>query len=179
MDARLWAHIAAALALLGFLLHTVQNQVNAMFGKDKTPKTPPLPTVNAPLNNEKETQREEKQNTVIAGGSQFVGNIVSTGQVHVFGTLTGNIDAKDNVVRIMRNGVVEGNITCRELFIDGTVNGECASETINIEENGMITGVLTYSALTIKKGGTFSGQAKIVAPAAKNVVEKEKKKGAE
>jgi len=156
-----------------------------MFGKEKTPKTPPLQPIAASLINEKETLRDEKQNTVVASGTNFVGNITSNGQVgnitsngqvHIYGTLTGNIEAKDNIIRIMRNGVVEGNLSCRELFIDGTVNGECSSETLNIEENGNINGTLTYSALTIKKGGTFSGQAKLTAPVAKLSVEKEKKR---
>lgn len=147
-----------------------------MFGKEKTPKTPPLQPIAASLINEKETLRDEKQNTVVASGTNFFGNITSNGQVHIYGTLTGNIEAKDNIIRIMRNGVVEGNLSCRELFIDGTVNGECSSETLNIEENGNINGTLTYSALTIKKGGTFSGQAKLTAPVAKLSVEKEKKR---
>lgn len=150
-----------------------------MFGKEKKPKTPPLQPIAASLINEKETLREEKQNTVIASGTTFVGNITSSGQVHIYGTLTGNIEAKENIIRIMRNGVVEGNLVCRELFIDGTVNGECSSEMLNIEENGNINGTLTYSALTIKKGGTFSGQAKLTAPIAKLGVEKEKKRAAE
>lgn len=174
MNAQLWAQVAAALTLLGFFLHTNQHQVNAMFGKQKNPKQPSSPTVSSPLNTEKETPREEKQNTVFASGTHFVGNVTSSGQVQVFGTITGNIDAKDNIIRIMRNGVVEGNISCRELFIDGTVNGECRSETINIEENGIITGVLTYSALTIKKGGTFSGQAKLNSQATKSAAVNEK-----
>ncbi|MBK0081511.1 MULTISPECIES: bactofilin family protein [Kosakonia] len=179
IDARLWALVAASLTLLGFFLHFVQHQVNAMFGKEKTPKTPPLQPIAASLINEKEALRDEKQNTVVASGTNFVGNITSNGQVHIYGTLTGNIEAKDNIIRIMRNGVVEGNLSCRELFIDGTVNGECSSETLNIEENGNINGTLTYSALTIKKGGTFSGQAKLTAPIAKLSVEKEKKRAAE
>lgn len=171
--ALLWTLLAAVLALLAFFLHIVQHQVNVMFGKTKTSEAPQLPTPTAvPLHMEKEPVREEKQNTVIASGVQLTGNITSAGQVHIFGTVTGNIDAKESVVKVMRNGLVEGNIFCRELFIDGTVNGECESEAIHIEENGVITGTLTYSTLTIKKGGTFAGQARINAPVVRALPEK-------
>lgn len=171
-DALPWTLVAAALALLAFLLHIVQHQVNAMFGKTKNSEAPQLPTPTAIPLKTSETVREEKQNTVIASGVQLTGNITSAGQVHIFGTVTGNIDAKESVVKVMRNGLVEGNIFCRELFIDGTVNGECDSEAIHIEENGVISGTLSYSTLTIKKGGTFAGQAKINAPVVRALPEK-------
>lgn len=171
--ALLWTLLAAVLALLTFFLHIVQHQVNAMFGKNKNPEAPLLPSApTLPLKGEKDPVREEKQNTVIASGVQLTGNITSAGQVHVFGTISGNIDAKESVVKVMRNGLVEGNIFCRELFIDGTVNGECQSEAIHIEENGVITGTVTYSTLTIKKGGTFAGQAKINTPVVRALPEK-------
>lgn len=165
LEALFWAALAAAMTFLTLFLHMVKNQVNVMFGKDKSSKNAPLTVATPPHNHEKEGGREDKQNTVIAHGTQLIGNVTATGQMHIFGTITGNIDAKEGIIKVMRNGMVEGNILCRELFIDGAVNGECFSETINIEESGAITGTLTYSKLTIKNGGIFSGQAKLI-PAA-------------
>lgn len=51
---------------------------------------------------------------------------------------------------------VEGNINCRELIIDGKVQGQCHGDSITIEEHGHLDGTLAYRALAIKKGGVLA-----------------------
>lgn len=60
---------------------------------------------------------------------------------------------------------VEGNVSCRELIIDGKVQGQCHGDSITIEEHGHLEGTLAYRALAIKKGGVFSGRAEMLAAA--------------
>lgn len=167
-DAHSWALLTAALAIIAFVLHVLHKQVNHMFGKNKAAEevtsnpvvhAAPTPVV------EKEVPRDDKQNnTVIATGVRFDGNITSSGQVYIYGTVHGNIDAKEGLIKIMRNGVVEGDITSRELIIDGIVNGNCRSESIDVYENGNITGTIAYSSLTIKKGASFTGRSELIRP---------------
>ncbi|HHR6128905.1 TPA: bactofilin family protein [Providencia alcalifaciens] len=104
---------------------------------------------------------EEKTNTIIAKDVVFEGNITSNEQVHIYGTVIGNIVGKNNTVKIMQNGQVTGNITSNELWVNGKVEGECISETISIDTNGEIYGTIRYSNLSIKKGGIFSGLAEV------------------
>jgi len=132
-----------------------------MFGKNKSPTTEPQNTVMvAPAAPEKETPREEKQNnTVISSEVRFEGNIIASGQVYIYGEVHGNIESNGGIIKIMRNGLVQGNIVCRELIVDGTVNGECKSESIDIYENGTLNGAMSYASLAIKKGGVFIGKS--------------------
>ncbi|HKS34890.1 MAG TPA: polymer-forming cytoskeletal protein [Enterobacteriaceae bacterium] len=167
-DAYSWALLTAALAIIAFVIHALHKQVNHMFGKNKAvEEVTHAPVVNAtptPVA-EKEVPRDEKQNsTVIATGVRFDGNIISSGQVYIYGTVHGNIDAKEGLIKIMRNGVVEGDITSRDLIIDGIVNGNCRSESIDVYENGAITGTIAYSSLTIKKGASFTGRSELIRP---------------
>lgn len=167
-DAHFWALLSAALAIIAFIIHVLQKQVNHMFGKHKASEeimqAPAIST--PPVVTEKETLREEKQNnTVVASEVRFEGNIISSGQTYIYGTVYGNIVAKEGLVKIMRNGLVEGDITSRELIIDGTVNGNCRSESIDVYENGNITGTIAYSSLTIKKGAAFTGKSELIQPA--------------
>ena len=167
-DAHFWALLTAALAIIAFVIHVLHKQVNHMFGKNKAAEaatpTPVVHTAPTPVT-EKEVPRDEKQNnTVIASGVRFEGNITSNGQVYIYGTVHGNIDAKEGLIKVMRNGVVEGDITSRELIIDGIVNGNCRSESIDIYENGNITGTIAYSSLTIKKGASFTGRSELIRP---------------
>jgi len=144
----------AAVSLLSFGISLLLNQVKIMFKKSKTPEAgkpelilPPVPVI-------------EKEPT--ASDVRFEGNVVSGGHVYVHGTLIGNIDSKESLIKIMRGGQVEGNITCRELIVDGKVLGQCSSDVIEICENGQVTGTLAYRTLAVKKGGLFSGQAEVL-----------------
>ncbi|MCK1969810.1 polymer-forming cytoskeletal protein [Franconibacter sp. IITDAS19] len=164
--ARNWALPLACLTLLAFTLHPLQQQVFTMFGKMKTTaETPQNKVVTAPQPVEKEPAREEKQNnTVVAADVRFEGNITAAGQVYIYGAVYGNIDSSGGIIKIMRSGLVEGNITSRELIVDGTVNGQCRSESIDIYEHGKIHGAIAYATLSIKKGGALVGQSEIWTP---------------
>jgi cytoskeletal protein CcmA (bactofilin family) len=164
-SATLPAQIFGTLSLLNFTIHAFSNQVNRMFKKKKSEEIEqPVMTRPAPIEvREKEPTAIEKQaTTVIASDVCFEGNIVSGGHVYIHGTLKGNVDAKENIIKVMRGGVIEGNITCRELIIDGSVNGQCQCDIVDICENGNVTGTLSYRTLAVKKGGKFSGKAEVM-----------------
>lgn len=164
LDALFLTWLFAASSLLSFGIFLLLNQVKVMFKKSKSTETgkpeillPPVPV------SEKEPAVTEKHGTtVIASDVRFEGNIVSGGHVYVHGTLIGNIDSRESLIKIMRGGQVEGNITCRELIVDGKVMGQCSSDVIEICENGQVTGTLGYHTLAVKKGGLFSGQAELL-----------------
>ncbi|BBT92641.1 hypothetical protein WP8W19C02_42610 [Enterobacter cloacae] len=160
------AWIFAALSLLAFTLPLLINLGNVMFKKNKINEIKvPTALPPAPVMEKEPTATEKHGTTVIANDVRVEGNIVSTGHVYVHGELIGNIASEQSLIKIMRGGRVEGNITCRELIIDGAVIGECHSDAIEICENGEVTGTLSYRALAVKKGGMFSGIAEML-PAA-------------
>lgn len=165
-SATLPAQIFGGLALLNFILHAFSHQVNSMFKKKQIEEISPLALSQpAPAAAVKEPPAPEKHaTTIIASDVCFEGNIQARGHVYIHGTLKGNIDAQDNLIKVMRGGVVEGNIVCRELIIDGRVNGECSCDAVDICDNGQVTGTLTYRTLAVKKGGIFSGQAEMMKP---------------
>lgn len=138
-------------------------QVNLMFKKNKSIEVS-QPVINEaePIIDKEPIAVDKQATTVIASGVQFDGNIVACGHVYIHGSLIGNIDAKDNLIKVMRGGMVEGNITCRELIIDGCVTGQCISDVVEIFENGQVKGSLAYRSLAVKKGGEFSGQSEVL-----------------
>lgn len=129
-----------------------------MFKNKIIEATPPAVNT-AVLNGESPSAVARKPaTTVIASGIRFDGNIIAEGDVDIYGTVSGNIDARESQIKIMTGGLVEGNITCRELVIDGCVIGQCRSETIEIDKNGNVTGTLAYRTLTIKRAVFFRPQ---------------------
>lgn len=159
----------AALAVLSFLLYGSHQVRLTMFGKNKAEaEVPqhPLAAV-APVPEKILPVEENLNSTVIASGVHFEGNITAASNVYIHGEVIGNVEAKDGLVKVMHNGSIKGNINCTELIIDGTVTGECKSETINIYEHGNVNGALVYISLSIKKGGVFIGKAEMLAKTAK------------
>jgi cytoskeletal protein CcmA (bactofilin family) len=164
------AWLSGSFSLSSFVFHFQYQRINHMFKKNKNIEATP-PAVNTPvLNGESPSAVSRKPaTTVIASGIRFDGNIIAEGDVDIYGTVSGNIDAEESQIKIMTGGLVE-NITCRELIIDGCVIGQCRSETIEIDKNGNVTGTLAYRTLAIKKGGVFSGQAELLPAAEKSNV---------
>ncbi|MGZ0751018.1 bactofilin family protein [Kluyvera sichuanensis] len=157
------ACLSGVCALSSFVIHIKLNQANHMFKKNKSIDVSPATAPTSLPVEEKESVSAKKQDaTVIASNVCFEGNIASNGHVYIYGSLKGNIEAEEGLIKIIHGGLVEGNITCRELIIDGNVVGQCHSQSLEIAENGHVVGTLAYHQLAIKKGGKFSGQAEVL-----------------
>ena len=123
VDASALARLAAACALIAFLLHSQRNKINAMFIK-KNKTEPQISEAATPpaINPEPEAVASKKhETTVIASGVHFVGNIVASGHVYIHGQVTGNIEAKEAMLGecdvIVADGY-SGNIMLKS--IEGT-----------------------------------------------------------
>ena len=156
---------AAAISLLAFSIHFLLIKVNPMFKKNKTGESSHN-AINEPpsFKGAGPSGAQARAITWIAQDVTFVGNITASGDMAIYGTLHGNIDAKESRIEVKQGATVEGDIACRELIIDGNVIGQCTSDTIKIDENGIITGKLIYRDLAVKKGGIFSGNAEALPP---------------
>ncbi|MEB7742482.1 polymer-forming cytoskeletal protein [Escherichia coli] len=142
------AEVATFLTITGLIFHIWINKNNIMFKSKKTVSTNILQPEEIP------------PTTIIANGVYIEGNINSSeDSVHISGRLKGNISAENGEVRILSNGIVEGEIKCNSLIVNGSFSGQCTCQSLEIEENGEITGTISYIHLTIKKGGLFSGHA--------------------
>lgn len=163
------ACLLVALSLTGFITHIRQNKVDSMFKKSKAIEThQEVPTILEAQRLEDATNEPKKlpsklDATVIATGVCIEGNIMSGELIHIYGTLKGNIHAEEGMIKVAQGGLVEGNVECKELIVDGSVKGQCSSESLEIAENGFINGTISYQSIIIKKGGVFLGDADCIA----------------
>jgi cytoskeletal protein CcmA (bactofilin family) len=99
---------------------------------------------------------------VIARDVHLEGNIASSSPVYVYGSVRGDIDVKESLVNVMREGRVEGNINCQQLIIDGAVTGQCTGDAVDIAENGTLTGTLAYRTLSINRAAPLPARQNCV-----------------
>lgn len=155
-SALLWTLVFTSLTFVSFIIHVIHKRVFIVFRKEKS-----APPATVSHQTEKTSSVQEPQiGTVIASDVHFEGNITANGQVDIYGEVHGNIFSHGGLVKIMRNGRVKGNITGGTLAIDGTLIGEGKSESVDIHEYGKVDGSLTYTTLSVKKGGYLQVQRK-------------------
>lgn len=99
---------------------------------------------------------------VIAQGTQLQGNMVTATDCRIDGMLRGNIESKAKII-VGRTGVVDGNIKCANVEVEGTVRAESlvVTELIALKSTANITGNIETTKISIEPGAEFSGNCKM------------------
>ena len=102
---------------------------------------------------------------IIAKGTQFEGNIITSGDCRIDGIVKGNITSKAKIV-IGRSGIVEGNITCTSIDIEGNVKAETLNvvDIIALKATANVIGNICTDKIAIEPGAEFSGNCKMHNP---------------
>lgn len=105
--------------------------------------------------------------TLIGAGTTLKGDICSSNDLRIDGTIAGNINSTAKVV-VGANGVVEGNITGYQADIIGRVNGNIRTkDLLQLRGDCNITGNLYAGKLQVEPSATFNGECHMGA----NIVE--------
>lgn len=105
--------------------------------------------------------------TLISAGTTLKGDISSSNDLRIDGTVIGNINSSSKVI-IGSNGVVEGDITGTQADIVGKVSGNIrAKDLLQLKGESVVTGNLYAGKLQIEPTATFNGQCHMGA----NIVE--------
>lgn len=127
-----------------------------MFRKNATSSEPSKATAAAPSSG-----GSAGSTTLIAAGTKISGNLEFSGHLEIEGVICGNITSSgksEALVRIMREGRVEGEINVSSMVINGTVVGNVyCSDNLVLAQNANITGDLHYSAIEMAKGAHVNG----------------------
>ncbi len=101
---------------------------------------------------------ENKHGSLMIGeGVKIDGNIDLSLDVHVFGTVNGEIKAQD--VFIGDSGIVNGIIVADNIEVRGQVQQTIeARQTLIIKSTGRVMGNIVYQSLEIENGGTIDGK---------------------
>lgn len=96
--------------------------------------------------------------TLIGAGTTLKGDISSSSDLRIDGTVIGNIQSTAKVV-IGANGVVEGDITGNQADIIGKVTGNIkAKDLLQLRGDSVVTGNLYAEKLQVEPSAKFNGQ---------------------
>lgn len=141
-----------------------------MFGKDKTPKDSAkgastdsakgfTSTKRAPAPRSEATPAPKRN--YIAAGTVVEGNIVSHEDLHLDGTVKGDIKTTAKLI-LGRDSVVEGNIKANEAEVAGRITGTVESlGLLAIRATCVIEGDIVTKSLNVESGSSFNGRCKV------------------
>lgn len=96
--------------------------------------------------------------TLISSGTKLKGDISSSSDLRIDGTIVGNIHSSAKIV-IGSSGVVEGDISGNQADIVGKVSGNIRTkELLQLRGESIVTGNLYAGKLQVEPTATFNGQ---------------------
>ncbi len=106
----------------------------------------------------------EVENTtinLISTGTEITGDIISSGDIRVDGTLKGSLNTKGKVV-IGPTGRISGEVICKNSEVSGIVEGKITvGQLLNLKASSKIMGDISTSKLSIEPGAKFTGNCKM------------------
>lgn len=94
---------------------------------------------------------------LIGAGTVIEGDIRSTGDLRIDGTVHGHVNSKAKVV-VGATGLVEGDIHSQNADLSGTVKGKInVAELTFLKANARIIGDIQTGKLVVEVGATFTG----------------------
>jgi cytoskeletal protein CcmA (bactofilin family) len=98
---------------------------------------------------------------LISSGTEIVGDVKSSGDIRIDGTLTGNLNTKGKVV-IGPTGKVKGEVICKNSEVAGLIEGKIVvGQLLNLKTSSKIYGDISTAKLSIEPGALFSGTCKM------------------
>jgi cytoskeletal protein CcmA (bactofilin family) len=109
----------------------------------------------------KNNESEPAAINLISNGTDITGDIKSTGDIRIDGSLTGNLNTKGKVV-IGPTGKVSGEVICKNSEVSGVVEGKIiVNQLLNLKASSKILGDIATSKLSIEPGAKFTGNCKM------------------
>lgn len=101
---------------------------------------------------------ENKHGTIMIGeGVKIEGKIDSAVDVHVYGTIIGEINAQDLFVG--ETGNVNGIVIADNIEVRGELQQNIETrQTLVVKSSGRVSGNISYLSLEIENGGTIDGK---------------------
>lgn len=105
----------------------------------------------------KNNETESPAINIVRKGTEIKGDITCSGDIRIDGVLSGTL-VSDGKVVVGNSGVVDGEVTCKNADISGTIKAKLAvKELLQLKATANILGDINTNKLSIEPGATFTG----------------------
>ena len=114
---------------------------------------------------------------LIGAGTDIKGDIKSSGDIRIDGSLTGNLNTKGKVV-IGETGKIKGEINCKNSDVLGKIEGKIiVIEQLSLKTTSSINGDIIAGKLAIEPGAKFTGNCNMSIDTVTQNAPKQEEKG--
>jgi cytoskeletal protein CcmA (bactofilin family) len=97
------------------------------------------------------------QFNALTAGSKIIGTVIADNDIHVDGTIEGEIKCTGKVV-IGENGFVKGTITCQNADIQGKLDGKIdVKQTLSLRASAHLQAEVNTQVLIVEPNAVFNG----------------------
>lgn len=101
---------------------------------------------------------ESPARNLIGNGTTIKGDIESNGDIRIDGRLIGSLKSNGKVT-IGQTGILEGDLTCKQAEISGTIKGTISTEELTaLKATSKVEVELITKQLLIEVGAQFTGK---------------------
>ena len=94
---------------------------------------------------------------LIGAGTTIEGDVTTSGDIRIDGTLKGSIKVQGKLV-LGNSGKVDGEVVCQNADISGALSGKIeVSELLSLKASAKLTGDIFTNKIAIDPGASFSG----------------------
>lgn len=105
--------------------------------------------------------KAEGAETVVGTSVKLKGNLNSTGDIIIDGSVNGELKTKGAVV-VGNNATILGNIKAQNVQVSGVVQGNIeVTDKLQLTETGKVFGDISAAVLSIAPGAVFTGTSKM------------------
>ena len=103
-------------------------------------------------------QQAGSRSSIIGEELKIVGNIVAKGELHIEGTIEGNVHGVGLVIG--SKGNIKGDLIAEDVMIGGRVLGTIRAQRVTLRSGSHVDGDVHHQALAIEQGAMFEGQSR-------------------
>jgi cytoskeletal protein CcmA (bactofilin family) len=143
------------------MLHSNDNAPKQQYTPSTLNPAAPVKTVTSPI-----------EQATIGRTLVIKGEVSGSESLYIDGKIEGTLTFKDHRVTVGRNGVVQANISAREVVIMGKVTGNVdCSDRVDIRSEGTLNGDVVSQRISVEDGAMLRGSVQLT-PSADHKQEK-------
>jgi cytoskeletal protein CcmA (bactofilin family) len=144
------------------MLHSNDNAPKQQYTPSTLNPAAPVKTVTSPI-----------EQATIGRTLVIKGEVSGSESLYIDGKIEGTLTFKDHRVTVGRNGVVQANISAREVVIMGKVTGNVdCSDRVDIRSEGTLNGDVVSQRISVEDGAMLRGSVQLT-PSAEHKQEKQ------